>query len=149
MVDFDVNMQGMDSYIRNQSYLNFSWAFDVPRQEHYSRFGEDRYTYMTYKFFEDEVDNLNKNKSDEENLSTSVKWIGFKQLFFNSTIISDEAFPNAQVRQEKYKYEDNHNYLGNFRADIAIPFNESQSEKNGDAILFWTEPLSNLKTIRA
>ena len=146
MVDFDVNMQGMDSYIsRNQSYLNFSWAFDVPRQEHYSRFGEDRYTYMTYKFFEDEVDNLNKNKSDEETLSTSVKWIGFKQLFFNSTIISDEAFPNAQVRQEKYKYEDNHNYLGNFRADIAIPFNGSQSEKMGMQFYFGPNHYQTLK----
>ncbi|WP_297098213.1 membrane protein insertase YidC [uncultured Draconibacterium sp.] len=146
MVDFDVNMQGMDSYIsRNQSYLNFSWAFDVPRQEHYSRFGEDRYTYMTYKFFEDEVDNLDKNKSDEENLSTSVKWIGFKQLFFNSTIIGDEAFPNAMVRQEKYDYEDNHNYLGNFRADIAIPFNGTQNEKIGLQFYFGPNHYQTLK----
>ena len=146
MVDFDVNMQGMDSYIsRNQSYLNFSWAFDVPRQEHYSRFGEDRYTYMTYKFFEDEVDNLDKNKSDEENLATSVKWIGFKQLFFNSTIIGDEAFPNAQVRQEKYEYENNHNYLGNFRADIAIPFNGTQSEKVGMQFYFGPNHYQTLK----
>nr|WP_321356715.1 membrane protein insertase YidC [uncultured Draconibacterium sp.] len=146
MVDFDVNMQGLDSYIsRNQSYLNFSWAFDVPRQEHYSRFGEDRYTYMTYKFFEDEVDNLDKNKSDEENLATSVKWIGFKQLFFNSTIIGDEAFPNAQVRQEKYEYENNHNYLGNFRADIAIPFNGTQSEKVGMQFYFGPNHYQTLK----
>lgn len=137
LVGFDVNMQGMDSYIsRNQSYLNFNWAFDVPRQEHYSRFGEDRYTYMTYKFFEDEVDHLDKNKSDEENLATSVKWIGFKQLFFNSTIIGDQPFPNAQVRQEKYDYEDNNFYLGNFNADIAIPFNGTQNEKIGMKFYF-------------
>ncbi|MDX8339578.1 membrane protein insertase YidC [Draconibacterium sp. IB214405] len=146
MVDFDVNMQGMDSYIsRNQSYLNFSWAFDVPRQEHYSRFGEDRYTYMTYKFNEDEVDNLDKNKSDEENLPTSIKWIGFKQLFFNSTIISDEAFPNAQVRQEKYDYEDNQNYLGNFRADIAVPFNGTQNENIGMQFYFGPNHYQTLK----
>lgn len=146
MVDFDVNMQGMDSYIsRNQSYLNFSWAFDVPRQEHYSRFGEDRYTYMTFKFFEDEVDNLDKNKSDEEDLSTSIKWIGFKQLFFNSTIISDDAFPNAQVRQEKYDYENNQNYLGNFRADIAIPFNGTQNEKIGLQFYFGPNHYQTLK----
>ncbi|WP_321373737.1 membrane protein insertase YidC [uncultured Draconibacterium sp.] len=146
MVDFDVNMQGMNSYIsRNQSYLNFSWAFDVPRQEHYSRFGEDRYTYMTYKFFEDEVDNLDKNKSDEENLSTKVKWIGFKQLFFNSTIIGDEPFSNAQVRQEKYDYENNQNYLGNFRADIAVPFNGTQNEKIGMQFYFGPNHYQTLK----
>ncbi|QIA08227.1 membrane protein insertase YidC [Draconibacterium halophilum] len=146
MVDFDVNMKGMDSYIsRNQSYLNFSWAFDVPRQEHYSRFGEDRYTYMTYKFFEDEVDNLNKNKSDEEDLSTSVKWIGFKQLFFNSTIIGDQAFPNAQVQQEKYDYENNQNFLGRFRADIAVPFNGTQNEEIGMQFYFGPNHYQTLK----
>nr|WP_319266809.1 membrane protein insertase YidC [uncultured Draconibacterium sp.] len=146
LVGFDVNMQGMNSYIsRNQSYLNFNWAFDVPRQEHYSRFGEDRYTYMTYKFFEDEVDNLDKNKSDEENLSTSVKWIGFKQLFFNSTIIGDQPFPNAQVRQEKYDYEDNNFYLGNFNADIAIPFNGTQNEKVGIKFYFGPNHYQTLK----
>ena len=50
MVDFDINMQGMDQFIAgNQSFLNFQWAYDVPRQEAYSRFGEDRYSYINYK----------------------------------------------------------------------------------------------------
>ncbi|WP_297091981.1 membrane protein insertase YidC [uncultured Draconibacterium sp.] len=146
IVDFDVNMQGMDNYIsRNQSYLNFTWAFDVPRQEHYSRFGEDRYTYITYKFFEDETDNLDKNKSDEEDLTTRVKWIGFKQLFFSSTLIANESFPNAQVRQEKFKYEDNTEYLGNFRADIAVPFNGTQNENIGMQFYFGPNHYQTLK----
>jgi len=87
LVDFDLNLNGMEQYIAdNLSYLNFTWSYDVPRQERISKFGEDRYTNINYKFFEDEVDNLAQNKSDEDNLSTKVKWIGFKQLFFNSTI---------------------------------------------------------------
>jgi YidC/Oxa1 family membrane protein insertase len=76
LVDFDVQMKGMNQYVAtNQSYLNFSLAYDVPRQERKSKFGEDNYTNITYKFFEDEVDNLAKNKSDEEKLSTKIKWI--------------------------------------------------------------------------
>src|SRR5690554_3395948 len=67
LVDFDLNIRGLEEYIAsNQSYLNFSWSFDVPRQERPSRFGEDRYTNIMYKFFEDDVDNLSQNKSDEE-----------------------------------------------------------------------------------
>ncbi|HYQ56795.1 MAG TPA: membrane protein insertase YidC, partial [Draconibacterium sp.] len=146
LVDFDVNMQGMNSYISaGESSLEFTWDFDVPRQEHYSRFGEDRYTYMTYKIFEDEVDHLDKNKSDDEDLPFRVKWIGFKQLFFNSTIISDDSFPNAQVRQEKYSYEDNNMYLGNFRADIAVPFNGTQNEKVGMQFYFGPNHYQTLK----
>jgi YidC/Oxa1 family membrane protein insertase len=127
LVDFDVEMVELNSYIAaNQSYLTFTWAFDVPRQERQSRFGEDRYTNITYKFYEDEVDNLSQTKSDEENLSTRVKWIGFKQLFFNSTIIASEAFPNAFVKSERY--EEHPEILANFYTDIAIPYNGTAKE---------------------
>jgi len=34
LVDFNLNLQGMNQYISaNQSYLNFNWSYDVPRQE--------------------------------------------------------------------------------------------------------------------
>jgi len=135
LVDFDLNMQGINQYVAgNQSYLNFNWAFDIPRQERASKFGEDRYTNITYKFFEDDVDNLAQNKSDEENLSTRVKWIGFKQLFFSSTVIADESFPSAVIRQTKY--EDDPDYLANFYADIAFPYQGVQNETIGMQFFF-------------
>jgi YidC/Oxa1 family membrane protein insertase len=144
MVDFDVNLNGMEQYIAtNQSYLNFSWSFDIPRQERASRFGEDRNTYITYKFFEDEVDNLSQSKTDEEDLSTRVKWIGFKQLFFSSTIIADDAFPNAQIRQNKF--EDNPDYLANFQADIAIPYEGSSNQSVGMQFYFGPNHYQTLK----
>jgi len=144
MVDFDLNLNGLNQYIAsNQSYLNFSWSFDVPRQERASRFGEDRNTNITYKFFEDEVDNLSQNKTDEEDLSTRVKWIGFKQLFFSSTIIADDAFPNAQIRQNKY--QDNPDYLANFYADIALPYNGNSQESVGMQFYFGPNHYQTLK----
>jgi YidC/Oxa1 family membrane protein insertase len=76
-------MQGMNKYIAaNQSYLNFNWSYDVPRQERASKFGEDTYTNITYKFFEDEVDNLSKSKSDEENLTTRVEMDWLQTVVF-------------------------------------------------------------------
>jgi len=127
MVDFDINLQEMNQFIAaNQSYLNFSWEVDVPRQERPSKFGEDRYTNINYKFHEDDVDELSKNKSDEEDLTTRVKWIGFKQLFFNSTIIANESFPNAYVRSDKY--EEDPEYLANFHADISLPYDGANSQ---------------------
>ena len=144
LVDFDMNIQGLEQYIAsNQSYLNFTWSFDVPRQERPSRFGEDRYTNIMYRFFEDDVDNLSQNKSDEENLSTRVKWIGFKQLFFNSTIIAKEAFPNAFVRSAVF--EENPKYLANFYADIAIPYQGTQSERMNMQFFFGPNHYQTLK----
>jgi len=144
LLDFDLNLQGMNQYIAsNQSYLNFNWSFDVPRQERVSKFGEDRYTNINYKFFEDEVDNLAQNKSDEESLSTKVKWIGFKQLFFSSTIIADEFFPSAEIRQDKL--EDNKDYLANFHADIAFPYQGAQNETLGMQFFFGPNHYQTLK----
>lgn len=146
LVGFDVHMKGMNEYISsNQSYLNFTMAYDVPRQERYSRFGEDRYTNITYKFFENDVDNLSKSKSDEKDLTTKVKWIGFKQLFFSTTIISDESFANAQVKQEKFKHEDNPDYLAYFRADIALPYSGSADENIGMKFFFGPNHYQTLK----
>lgn len=145
LLDFDLNLNGVSEYISGRSNLDFAWAIDVPRQERYSRFGEDRYTNITYKFFEDEVDNLDKNKSDEENLATKVKWIGFKQLFFSSTLIADQSFANAMVRQEKYDYEDNQDYLGRFSADIAIPYNGAPTESMNMQFFFGPNHYQTLK----
>ncbi len=144
LVDFDVKMQGMNSYIAaNQSYLNFNLNYNVPRQERISKFGEDNYTNITYKFFEDEVDNLAKNKSDEEDLTTRVKWIGFKQLFFSSILISNESFPNAQVSQTKT--EDDPKYLANFNADIALAYDGKPNEEIGMQFFFGPNHYQTLK----
>ena len=144
LVDFDLKMQGMNKYIAaNQSYLNFNLSYDVPRQERISKFGEDTYTNITYKFFEDEVDNLSKSKSDEENLNTRLKWIGFKQLFFNSTIIADESFANAQIKQTKF--EENPNYLANFYADISLPYQGEENQTIGMQFFFGPNHYQTLK----
>ena len=144
LVDFDINLQGMDQYIAtNQSFLNFNWAIDVPRQERVSQFGEDRYTNITYKFLDDEVDHLSNSKSEEENLSTRLKWIGFKQLFFSSTIIADESFPNASIKQEKL--EKDLKYLASFSTDISLPFEGKQSETTGMKFFFGPNHYQTLK----
>ena len=144
LVNFDLKMQGMNKYIAaNQSYLNFNLSYDVPRQERISQFGEDTYTNITYKFFEDEVDNLSKSKSDEENLNTRLKWIGFKQLFFNTTIIANESFANAQIKQTKF--EENPKYLANFYADISLPYEGEENQTVGMQFFFGPNHYQTLK----
>lgn len=144
LVDFDINMQGMNQFIAgNQSFLNFNWAIDVPRQERISKFGEDRYTNITYKFLDDEVEHLSNAKSEEENLSTKLKWIGFKQLFFSSTIIADESFPNANIKQEKR--DQDLKYLASFSADISLPYEGKQEESAGMKFFFGPNHYQTLK----
>ena len=144
MIGFDVNLQGMNQYITsNQSFLGFTLSYDIPRQERASRFGEDRYTNIVYKFFEDDVNNLSQTKSEEKDLTTRVQWIGFKQLFFSSVIIADNFFSSAQIRQTKF--ENNPDYLANFYADIAIPYQGTNSEKKAMQFYFGPNHYQTLK----
>ncbi|MGQ8338039.1 membrane protein insertase YidC [Sunxiuqinia sp. A32] len=144
MVDFNVKSVGFDKLLpQNTNYLNFNWAYEAPRLERKSKFGEDRYTTISYKYFEDEVDKLSAAKSDEESLKTKVKWISFKQLFFSSALIADDAFPTADI---KYDYdEENDKYLGSFYADIALPFDGKPTESYDMQFYFGPNHYNTLK----
>ncbi|WP_423128176.1 membrane protein insertase YidC [Gaoshiqia sp. Z1-71] len=144
MVGFKVNTVGLNSLVSsNTNYLNFNWAFSAPRLERKSQYGEDRYTSVNYKYFEDEVDKLTPAKSSEETLKTKVKWISFKQLFFSSTLIADDAFPTADI---KFNYtEESHKYVGDFYADIAFPYENLPAQNYGMQLYFGPNHYHTLK----
>ena len=144
IVDFDVKMEGLNSVIAaNTASLNLVWSYDLPRQERISKWGEDRYTELNYKFYEGDVEKIRQGKADKEDLSTRTQWIAFKQLFFNSTIIADDYFSGAQI--ESNPFEENPDYLANFKADIAIPFTGSPKENFGMSFYFGPNHYQTLK----
>ncbi len=144
MVDFDIAMLGLNSVVAaNQPYLNLVWSFDVPRQERKSQYGEDRYTNIYYNYFEDDVDKLNPTKSDSESLSTRIKWIGMKQLFFTSTLIADESFPAAQVQSTRMADDDK--YLATFASEVSLPYEAKPSENYGMQFYFGPNHFHTLR----
>lgn len=144
LVGFDINMNGLNNVVTtNLNYLNFNWNITVPRQEKKSQYGEDSYTTIYYKYMDDDVDYLSTGKSGEESLRTKTKWISFKQLFFSSTLIADESFPTADIKTELN--EDDPRYLGNFNADIALPYEGKESESVKMKFYFGPSHYSTLK----
>ncbi|HKJ43161.1 MAG TPA: membrane protein insertase YidC [Sunxiuqinia sp.] len=144
MVGFNVKTVDMDNLIaRNTNYLNFNWGYLAPRQERPSKYGEDRYTKVAYKYYQDEVDKMSAEKSAEETLKTPVKWISFKELFFNSTIIADSSFPTADVKFDYIK--DDPKYIANFFADIALPYDGNPKQNYGMKFYFGPNHYTTLK----
>ncbi len=128
-VGYSIRTEGMNQLINtNAGFIDFNFAFDVPRQENMSKYGEDRYTTMYYKFKGDEVDHLSLNKSDNDHLTTPVKWVGYKQLFFSTVFIADDAFEDVQITTERF--EDNPNYLTHFNSVFGLPYNNTQSNQH-------------------
>jgi len=57
MVGFEIQTNNLKKVAgSNTDYVNFAWAIEMPRQEKMSKFGENRYTTIYYKFNEDEVE---------------------------------------------------------------------------------------------
>ena len=126
MVDFTVNMVGMQNVIaRNSNFVTFNWQADIPGQEKGRKF-ENQYTALYYKFSEDAVDNLSASGDAEEELATKVKWIGFKQQFFSSVLIADNAFKG--VKLESSTMDETSRVLKNFSAEISLPYEGNQVE---------------------
>lgn len=127
LVGFEVNTKGLNNIVTaNSNYLNFNWNITMPRQERHSKMGEDNYSTIYYKYQDDDVDKLSTGKSGTESLRTKTKWISFKQLFFASTLIADEAFPTVDIKTELTKEDPQ--YVGRFNADVAIPYEGKESE---------------------
>jgi len=144
LVGFEVNTVGLNDVITaNRNSLDLDWNIQVPRQERKSSYGEDNYTTIYYKYLEDDVDKLSTGKSGTESLKTKTKWISFKQLFFSSTLIADDAFINADIKSELTK--DNPKYLGTFDAAISLPYEGKESESIKMKFYFGPNHYSTLK----
>ncbi|PKQ67943.1 membrane protein insertase YidC [Labilibaculum manganireducens] len=126
MVDFTVNLVGMQDVIsRNSNFVTFNWQEDIPGQEKGRKF-ENQYTALYYKFFEDAVESLSAAGEKEEDLATKVKWIGFKQQFFSSVLIADEAFKGVKLKSSTM--DETSRVLKNFSAEISLPYQGNKIE---------------------
>lgn len=144
LVGFDINTNGLSDILgANTKDLNFNWNVNVVRQEKQSKLGEDNYSTIYYKYQDDDVDKLSTGKSGAESLRTKTKWISFKQLFFASTLIADEAFLNADIKTVLNKLDPK--YVGNFNADIALPYEGKESESIKMKFYFGPSHYSTLK----
>jgi len=144
LVGFEVNTKNLSNVITtNSNYLNFNWKIDVPRQERKSKMGEDNYSTIYYKFQDDDVEKLSTGKSGTESLRTKTKWVSFKQLFFASTLIADDAFPTVDIKTELTKEDPR--YVGNFNADVAIPYEGKDSESIKMKFYFGPSHYTTLK----
>lgn len=126
MVDFTVNLVGMQDIIsRNTNFVTFNWQADIPGQEKGRKF-ENQYTALYYKYFEDAVESLSAAGDKEEELPTKVKWIGFKQQFFSSVLIADDAFKGVKLKSSTI--DEPSRILKNFSAEISLPYQGNEIE---------------------
>ncbi len=128
MVNFRAYIRGLQDIYTKPGTIDLTWELLSPQQER-GKQNENNYTTLYYKPFEEDVEyfNARTNKPEQElDLSTKVEWIAFKDQFFSSVIIANNAFDNALLKTSKMP--ETSDYIKNFRAVIGLPYDADSQE---------------------
>lgn len=143
VVDHQVNLVGLNELLAdNIDYTKLNWQMSTPRQEmdlKDERVKSDIY----YKYQNDAPDYLNVAKSDNESLVNAVKWVSFKQKFFSSTLIADQAFETAEIAGGPHR---NESQVADFQAEMVLPIKHKKEESLGFRFYFGPNHFKTLKS---
>jgi YidC/Oxa1 family membrane protein insertase len=104
---------------QNINSLELQWRQLIPQQEQGRKF-EERYAQLQYMLVGGEMEKLSESKDDSQKESARVKWIGYKDQFFSTVLIADEAFSSSQFSstvQSKYS-----GYIKEYSTHTSVPF---------------------------
>jgi YidC/Oxa1 family membrane protein insertase len=147
MIDFDIVTKGMTDVIaQNTSFLNIEWQADLLQQER----SVDQFNGSTiyFKHHNDDVDYLSENKADEKVIKTRVKWVSFKQRFFSTSLIADEAFDNAFLKVGNKDQHEHPRYLRSAEAAMDVPYNPASDQIIGFSIYLGPNSFSEMRAYK-
>ena len=146
LVDFDINLIGMNEVIPNElNFMNLQWQMKTPQTEK-SRENQDMYTGIYYQYFadKDDIDYLGyTNSNDIEKISNKLSWVAFQQQFFSSIILAENGIKNTNLTSIK---EENSDYVKNLSAEFEIDYNHNDYENIGFQFYFGPNHYKQLQS---
>jgi len=146
VVDFDIQFEKVNNLVSSTTgYLSLDWKSYIRAQEKGRKWEEQNST-IFYKYFESDVESLNaRGESVQADLITPVKWVSYKQQFFNVALIADNTFSNAVVKSEKETI--NPNNLKHFTSAISLAYEGKPSESFPMSFYFGPNHYKTLKKL--
>jgi YidC/Oxa1 family membrane protein insertase len=130
MVNSEIVFVGMDKIIsQTEDQLQLNWKMLYPSQEKYIK-KEKQAATIYYKQTINSPDYINPVKDEEVELSDAdIKWISFKQQYFNSTIIAETAFAKGGSYVKSGQRPNSEKIVKSVSSELGIPFNHLPVEK--------------------
>jgi YidC/Oxa1 family membrane protein insertase len=117
VVKMDIVQKNMAQSVQsNNRNLRINWYQKMARQEKGRTF-EERQSAIYYQFAGGGVDNLNESKDDSEDHLSKLRWIGFKNQFFSSVLVSNRPFNTTDLESKVLKNSD---YLKTMTASTSV-----------------------------
>ncbi len=95
MVDFSIRSQGLQQVFNSSQAITLDWKLQAIRQAKSASYA-NRYTDIHYEYGGDKDDYTGQGDFDEDT-EEQVSWIGFKQHFFTSVLLTDTPFKTATM----------------------------------------------------
>ena len=130
MVDFDIQANNMQTVLaQNTNSMEMVWQQLIPQQEKGRTF-EERYSQLQYMLAGGDIEKLSESKDDSEKESARVRWIGYKDQFFSTVLIADEAFTSSSefesIVQAKHS-----GYIKQYSTHTSVPFDITGKQATG------------------
>jgi YidC/Oxa1 family membrane protein insertase len=146
MVEFDIQFFEMQELLTDRiNFLDLVWEVYVPAFEK-GRINEMQNTTIFFKHYQDVVDKFNARSKKEEmdqDIPTSLEWIGYKQQFFSTVLLAKDHFSNAYI--SSVKLEEPNKYLKTFTSQIGVPYQPIQDYTVNMAYYFGPNHFQTLK----
>ncbi len=145
MIGYTINFVGMGAMISNQPNFEIDWV-NTGLQNEKGFDNENRYTNISYhypgeKTIED-IGMANAGQTKQENITSKVHWVAFKQQFFSSVLIADDSFQGADMQY--YTYQPGDGTIKKFQAKLTVPM-ERDKASYGFRMYFGPNKFSQLK----
>ena len=141
IVDLYIKSHNMESLLGNES-IDITWNQLLRQQEPGYEF-EQRYTNVSYKLYDEDVESLKPNGDDKAKQSNNVSWIAYKNQFFSSILIAGDRFSNTSITSKSI--EKGQNLLKACTTTATAPFDPSGNISTALQFYFGPNKYSTLK----
>ena len=120
MVGMSIQMHNMQLVLaQNMSSMEMQWNQLIPQQEKGRKF-EEKYAQLQYMFVGGEIEELEALKADRAKESARLKWIGYKDQFFSTVLISEDGFESSQMESTPQNVKSR--YIKEYKTTTSVPF---------------------------
>lgn len=124
-VSYKLTLNGVQNdFLRNKPDLKLTWTASIPKQEMLQKREFENST-VYYKIKGEDPDKISETSAEEEKLKAPLEWVSFKQQYFNSTLISKDAFDkDAALNWSETKVA---NHVKDMKAEVYLPYDLSEN----------------------
>jgi len=147
MLGFSIRSHNMqDVLAQNRTQIEMQWRQLIPQQERGRKF-EERYAQLQYMFTNRDMEKLSETKNDREKENGKLRWIAYKDQFFSTVFIAEDAFEGSVM--ESTVMSKNSNYIKEYKTETAVAFDPTGKKSTDFRIYLGPNHYNTLKAYDA